>query len=150
MIEFGVESVIMQRVKAAAAETKLAGSSLVRSAWRFSEPGDTREHSTTSANELAASTRHAIHQHNLTVPIGFKGRLLLPKYVGGTPLNMLRESAGLDKGRIVWTLGSTSIYRESDVQSDGILSVSADTDSVESLVVLLGAGTFTFSASYGW
>eukprot|EP01047_Picozoa_sp_COSAG01_P069403 COSAG01_NODE_10260_length_2208_cov_0.909436_1_plen_313_part_00 len=142
LVEFGVEAMVMQRVQAAAVQTTLLGGCVVRSAWRYDE----------TARQL---------RYNLSVPIGFSGRLHVPTSVSGAGLGMVDESGGLTKQRVVWAATNDAARSGIDHNKnigedaaaaavDGILGASVEAVGVGGMVVAvsLGSGDFAFSASY--
>ena len=116
-VGFGVDAVIMRRVVAASARTKLHGSD-VASSWRY---------------DLASSTL----AYNCTVPIGVKAELVL-RAEPGRHVKWLREG-GAAVWRVVGEQGDATVVPVAGVGAIGSVGPSE-------LRVPLGAGAYAFVA----
>ena len=124
LIEFGVDEIILQRVRAASARTKVAGST-VRSSWSYDR----------TDSSVA---------YNCTVPVGFKASLRLPLQVAYRPLNVVHET-----GLTPLMLWSSSEGHKNITSAYGIESVSFDsTNSRSAIAIGLAHGHFEFTISY--
>lgn len=134
-LRFGVESVILDRVGAASAYSKLGGNTIA-SAW---------------VHDRAASTLF----YNLTVPVmapatvgpaGVQAHVTIPTRIGESEAGLLEVR---EAGALVWSAASgEGDERVVSVSGVGEARLQVGTAEVE-LLLPLGAGRYSFTARYG-